>query len=60
MSADPYHVLILSEWMPNGNVMQYAGSNVEVNRLWIVSPFVVPHDLCSLINGLSSSLRLCL
>ena len=41
MSADPHHFLILSEWMPNGNVMQYARSNPEANRLQMVSPLPV-------------------
>ena len=32
---------ILTEWMPNGNVMQYAKSNPEENRLRLVSPLAV-------------------
>ena len=41
VSTDPYHFLILSEWMSNGDVMQYARSNPEANRLRMVGPLVV-------------------
>ena len=37
VSVDPPHFSILSEWMPNGNVMKYARSNPEANRLGLVS-----------------------
>ena len=41
VSTDPHCFCILSEWMSNGNVMQYTRSNPEANRLRLVSPFVV-------------------
>ncbi|KAF9647735.1 kinase-like protein, partial [Thelephora ganbajun] len=40
MSVDPLCLCILSEWMPNGNVMQYARSNPEANRLRLLSEVV--------------------
>ena len=42
MSADPHCLLILSEWMPNGNVVQYTRFNPEANRLQLVRTFAVP------------------
>jgi len=36
-SRDPVCFRILSEWMPNGNVMQYARSNPKANRLRLLS-----------------------
>jgi hypothetical protein len=46
-STDPYYFRILTKWMPNGNVMRYATSNPEVNRLRLVSSvpviYVVHH-----------------
>jgi len=41
ISADPQHFLIISKWMPNGNVIQYARTNPEANRLRMVRPLVV-------------------
>jgi serine/threonine protein kinase len=41
VSADPHGFCILSEWMSNGNVMQYARFNPEVNRLRLVSPLAI-------------------
>ena len=38
ISADTRCLCILTEWMPNGNVMQYAISNPEENRLQLVRP----------------------
>ena len=38
VSADPRFFCILTEWMHNGNVIQYAESNPEANRLRLVSP----------------------
>lgn len=35
--ADPRRFLILTEWMPNGNVIQYARFNPRANRLRLVS-----------------------
>ena len=40
MSSDPEYFRIISEWMPNGNVMEYLNSNPEANRLRLVSPVV--------------------
>jgi len=37
-SADPRSFRIISDWMRNGNVMEYTKSNPEVNRLRLVSP----------------------
>jgi serine/threonine protein kinase len=42
VSKNPLHFRIISEWMPNGNVMEYIGSNPEVNRLRLVSPVLRP------------------
>jgi len=41
VSVDPRCFRILTEWMPNGNVMQYAKSNREANRLRLVIPFII-------------------
>ena len=44
VSVDPRCFRILTEWMPNGNVIQYTISNPEANRLQLVSPLAVsPH-----------------
>ena len=40
VSTDPRCFCILTEWMPNGNVMKYARSNPKANRLRLVSPLV--------------------
>jgi serine/threonine protein kinase len=40
VSKNPRHFRIISEWMPNGNVMEYINSNPEANRLRLVSPVV--------------------
>ncbi|KAF9651394.1 kinase-like protein [Thelephora ganbajun] len=37
VSEDPYCFRILTEWMPNGNAMQYTRSNPEANRLRLLS-----------------------
>ena len=59
MFADPHCFLILTEWMPNGNVIQYARSNPWVNRLQLVSS--PPHlNILVLIRPYRSSPRLCL
>ena len=42
MSTSPNCLLILSEWMPNGNVMQYTRSNPEANRLQLVRTIAIP------------------
>ena len=47
MSADPYCFLVLSEWMDNGSVVQYARSNPKVNRLQLVSPLGVSYNFPS-------------
>jgi serine/threonine protein kinase len=44
VSTNPYRFRIISEWMPNGNVMLYTRSNPEANRLQLVSPFPVSPD----------------
>ena len=38
VSKDPQYFRIISEWMPNGNVMEYIRSNPQINRLRLVSP----------------------
>jgi len=38
VSTDPPRFRIFSEWMPNRNVIKYATSNPEANRLRLVSP----------------------
>ena len=69
MSVDPYPFLILSEWMGNGNAMQYAKSNPKANRLQLVGPFFIPCGLppvhscsfalrCHVWRGLPHELRI--
>ena len=41
VSTDPRGFCILTEWMPNGNVIQYAKSNPEADRFRLVSPLAV-------------------
>ena len=41
MSTDPHYFRILTEWMPNGDVVRYTRSNSEANRLQLVSLFAV-------------------
>ena len=36
VSKNPQYFRIISEWMSNGNVMEYITSNPEVNRLCLV------------------------
>ena len=54
VSKNPLYFRIISEWMPNGNVMEYVRSNPEANRLRSVSPaahspweltFICPNNL---------------
>ena len=40
MARNPRHFRIISEWMSNGNVMEYTNSNPEANRLYLVSSAV--------------------
>ena len=40
MSIDQHCSRTLTEWTPNGNVMKYARSNPEANRLQLVSLIV--------------------
>jgi len=37
VSENPRYFRIVSEWMPNGNVVEYIKSNPEANRLCLVS-----------------------
>ena len=60
MSQDPLCFHILSEWMSNGNVMQYARSNPGANRLRLVGPPAFRRDLPSYSSVTLSSLRPCL
>ena len=46
VSADPHCFRILTEWMPGGNVVQYAKSNPEANRLGLVSVYSFPRVSC--------------
>jgi serine/threonine protein kinase len=41
VSKDPRGFCILTEWMPNGNVIQYARVNPEANRFRLVSSLAV-------------------
>ena len=41
VSTNPRRFRILTEWMPNGNVIQYAISNPEANRLRLVNLLAV-------------------
>ena len=45
MDANQRSFSILTEWMPNGNVTQYAKSNPKANRLRLVRPPIVPVTL---------------
>ena len=40
VSKNPQYFRIISEWMPNGNVIEYIRSNPEANRLRLVSPSI--------------------
>jgi len=60
VSRDPLCFLILSKWMPNGNVMQYARSNPGANRLRLVGPPAFRRDVPSRSSITLSSLRSCL
>lgn len=42
ISTNPHSFRIFSEWMPNGNVMQYARSNPMANRLQLASLLAIP------------------
>jgi len=42
VSKNPTYFRIISEWMPNGNVTEYVGSNQEANRLRLVGPACIP------------------
>ena len=60
MSTDPQCFRILSDWMQNGNVMEYARSNPDVNRLRLVSPLAISARIPALRPMTTlSSLRLC-
>ena len=39
-SKDPQYFRIISEWMPNGSVMEHIRSNPQTNRLRLASPAV--------------------
>ena len=41
VSTNTHYFRILTEWMPNGDVLRYARSNPEANRLRLVSFFAV-------------------
>ena len=43
VSTDPHSFCILTEWIPNGNVIQYARSNPEADRFRLVS-LLFPRD----------------
>ena len=53
--ANPRCFLILTEWMPNGNVMQYARSNPRANRLRLVSSPPQPNIILFLLATLELS-----
>ena len=53
--ADPRCVLILTAWMPNGNVIQYARSNPWANRLRLVSSPPHPNIILFLFATLELS-----
>ena len=46
--TDPCSFRILTKWMPNGNVMQYARNNPGVNRLRLVRLTTVSHRFPSI------------
>jgi len=50
ISIDPPRFCILSEWMPNGNVMEYARSNPEANRLQLVTHLFFPQNFSLFIH----------
>ena len=41
VSKSPQYFRIISEWMPNGNVMEYIKSDPQTNRLRLVGRAVV-------------------
>lgn len=41
MVTDSNYFDILTEWMPNGNLMQYAKSNSEANRVQLVTMLII-------------------
>lgn len=58
VSTDPQCFRIVSDWMRNGNVMEYARSNPVVNRLQLVSPLAASSwtpSFRSLLNNLQLS-----
>ena len=59
VSTDPHCFRILTEWMPSGNVMQYARSNLEANRLRLVSPLLVPLGFPPCSPTIRSCLKSC-
>jgi len=52
VSAHPQCFRIFTEWMSNGNVMRYARSNPEANRLQLVSSLAVSPQPFLFIKGL--------
>ena len=54
VSADPHCFLILTDWMSNGNVVEFTRSHPEENRLRLVSPFTVPLQFSSHLITFSS------
>jgi len=57
ISADLRCFRILTEWMPNGNVMQYTKLNPKENRLRLVSFLPFPRDVFCHSSVTFSSLR---
>jgi serine/threonine protein kinase len=50
ISNDPHCFRILSEWMPNGNLMSYTRSNPKENRLRLVSLLSISPRFLPFIN----------
>jgi len=60
LSTDPHGFCVLTEWMPNGNVIRYARSNPEADRFRLVSPAAYCFHVISCNKKTSSSLKSCL
>ena len=51
MSPDSLCFWIITEWMPNGNVIEYARSNPEANRLRLVCLFAISPRIILFANN---------
>ena len=54
VSKTPRRFRILSEWMPNGNLMAYTKSNPEANRLQLVCPLSFSPNIPPILSTISA------